>query len=132
MPSRRFPLTVVTDGAGAATVFSPVLSGSITAIHYIKTDYATGVDFTITADKTGETIWAENNVDANATRAPRFATSTTGGVAALYAAAGLAVNAMIHLSNDRVKIVIAAGGASKTGLFHIVVEEGLSVPRTRP
>ena len=39
----------------------------------------------------------------------------------LYAAAGLPVQDGILLANDRVKIVIAAGGDTKTGTFHITI-----------
>jgi len=71
---------------------------------------------------TGETLWTEENVDSSATRAPRQATHSTAGVAALYAGSGQAVNDKIVLAADRVKIVIASGGDTKTGTFHIVVE----------
>ncbi len=123
MSLRRFEITVVTDGAGAATAYSPYLSGYIQQIEYIKTDYAAGVDFTVTAEATGETIWAELNVDASAIRAPRQATHSTAGVAALYAAGGTAINDRIAIGRDRVKIVIAAGGATKTGKFIILVAD---------
>lgn len=123
MTTRRHVLTVTTDGSGNATAYSPYLSGRITAIHYVKTDYATGVDFTITADLTGETIWTESNVDATKSCMPRGATHSNAGVAALYAAGGTAVNDLIRLSRDRVKIVIGSGGATKVGTFHIVTED---------
>jgi hypothetical protein len=54
--------------------------------------------------------------------APRQATHSTAGAAALYAAAGTAVNDKIALANDRIKIVIASGGNTKTGVFHFVIE----------
>lgn len=123
MATRRFIVNVATDGAGAATVYSPYLSGKVTAIHYIKTNFATGVDFTITAEATAETIWTQLNVDATVTVMPRGATHTNAGVAQLYAAGGTAVNDLIRLSRDRIKIVIAQGGATTTGQFQIVVED---------
>jgi hypothetical protein len=45
-------------------------------------------------------------------------------VAALYAAGGTAVADCIALAGDRVKIVLAQGGASKVGVFHVLVDEG--------
>lgn len=114
-----FPVTVTTDGSGDATAYSDAVNGLLSQIRYVKTDFATGVDFTITAEATGETIWTESNVDASATRAPRQATHSTAGVAALYAAAGQAVNDMIAISG-RIKIVVASGGATKTGTFYFV------------
>lgn len=117
----RQVVTVTTAADGSATAYSPVLSGLLSQIRYVKTDFANGVDFTITAEATGETLWAESNVDASATRAPRQATHGTDGVASLFASGGTAVQAPIALANDRVKIVIAAGGDTKTGTFHIVL-----------
>ena len=121
MATRRFVVSVTTASDGTATAYSPYLSGYIHEIHYIKTDYADGVDFTITAEATGETIWTQSDVNAAAVKAPRQATHSTAGVAALYASGGTAVNDRIALGRDRVKIAIAHGGNAKTGAFHIVV-----------
>lgn len=123
MTTRKFVVSITTASDGSATAYSPYLSGRIAAIHYIKTDYADGVDFTITAEATGETIWTESDVNAAKVCRPRNATHSTAGVAALYAAAGTAVNDLIRVSRDRVKIVLASGGNVKTGAFHIVVED---------
>lgn len=123
MGVRRFVVTVVSDGSGNATAYSPYLSGKISSIQYVKTDYTDGVDFTITAEATGETIWTESNVNAAKVCAPRLATHSNVGVAALYAASGTAVNDKICLGRDRVKIVIGSAGAAHTGAFHIVVED---------
>jgi TPP-dependent pyruvate/acetoin dehydrogenase alpha subunit len=54
-------------------------------------------------------------------RYPRQATHSKVGVASLYAAAGTAVQARVALANDRIKIVLAQGGATKTGTFHFLV-----------
>ena len=121
---RRFPVTVVTAADGSATDYSPYLSGYIQCIEYVKTDYADGVDFTITAEATGRSIWSESNVNASAIRAPRQHTHKTAGVSSLYASGGTAVNDKIALGRDRVKIVLASGGATKTGTFVITVDDG--------
>lgn len=119
---KRYKVTVVTAADGSATAYSPRLSGKIHQIEYVKTDFANGVDFTITGEATGIGLWAENDVNASAVRAPRQATHSQTGVASLYAAAGTAVQALLALANDRVKIVIANGGNAKTGTFHVLVE----------
>ena len=124
MTIRRFTVTVTTASDGTATAYSPYLSGLINQINYVKTDYASGVDFTITADATGETIWTESDVNASKVCLPRAATHSTAGVAALYASGGTAVQDKIALGRDRVKIVLAQGGDTKTGVFHIVVNDG--------
>ncbi len=118
---QRLVVPVTTAADGSATAYSPVVSGRIETIRYVKTDFANGVDFTITAEATGETIWTQADVNASATVAPRQPTHSTAGVAALFAAGGLAVNEGIVLANDRVKIVIAQGGNVTSGAFHIVV-----------
>lgn len=123
MALRRFVIPVTTDASGNATVYSPFLSGYIHEIHYLKTDFADGVDFTITAEATGETIWTQSDVNAAAVKAPRQATHSTVGVAALYASGGVAVNDRIALGRDRVKIVIGSGGNAKSGAFHVVVAD---------
>lgn len=118
----RETVAVTTNGSGAATAYSNNVTGRISQIRYVKTDFDNGSTFTITAEATGETIWTETGVNASATRAPRQATHGTDGTASLYAAAGTAVQAPIVLVNDRVKIVIANGGATKIGTFYVVVE----------
>lgn len=119
---QRFSVSVTTIADGSATAYTPVFTGKISTIRYVKSTFADGVDFTITADSTGETLWAEENVNASKTVAPRQATHTTAGVAALYAAGGSAVLDKIALVADRVKIVIANGGNVTSGTFHVVTD----------
>jgi hypothetical protein len=121
---RRFIVTALTDASGDATAYSPYVSGYIHSVQYVKTDYANGVDFTITSETTAQTIWTQSNVDAAAIVAPRQATHSTAGVAALYASGGTGVLDRVALSRERVKVVIAQGGNAKTGAFHITVDDG--------
>ena len=119
---RRYVVTVTTASDGTATAYSPRgVNGVIQQIEYVKTDFANGVDFTITGEATGVNLWTESDVNASAVRAPRQPTHSQAGVASLYASGGTAVQAPIGLSNDRVKIVIAQGGNAKVGTFHILV-----------
>lgn len=121
MYAERHVVNLTTDALGAATGYTPVVSGRVIAVRYVKTDFDNGVGFTVTAEGTGETIWAEAAVNASATRAPRQAVHSTAGAAALYAAGGAAVTDHIVLSQDRVKIVVNAGGNVKTGAVHVVI-----------
>lgn len=123
MTIRKHLVTLISDGAQVGTAYSPYVSGYIESIQYIKTDYTNGVDFTITSEATGETIWTQVDVNAAVTVRPRSATHSTAGVAALYVAAGAAINDRIALGRDRVKIVIAQAGATKTGAFAITVSD---------
>jgi hypothetical protein len=121
---RRFNVPVTTDASGNATAYSPYISGYINSIQYVKTDFADGVDFTITSEATGQTIWTESDVNAAVTKATRQPTYTSAGVASLYASGGVAVNDKIALARDRVKIQIAQGGNTKSGAFNIIVDDG--------
>lgn len=120
--AQRFVVPVTTDASGNATAFSPIITGKISTIRYVKTSFADGVDFAITAEATGENIWTQSDVNASATVAPRQPIHGTDGVASLYAAAGKAVQDKIALANDRVQIAISSGGNATSGAFHIVTE----------
>lgn len=119
---KRTVVAVTTAPDGSATAYSEVLTGKLSQIRYVKGDFDNGSTFTITSEATGETLWTEAAVNASATRAPRQATHSTAGAAALYAGAGAAVNDKIALADDRIKIVIAAGGNVKSGVFHVILE----------
>jgi hypothetical protein len=123
MAVRRFVVNVTTASDGSYTGYSPYLSGKLLQIEYVKNNFTDGVDFTITAEATGATLWTEANVNAAKVCAPRIATHSNAGVAALYASGGTAVNDTYALGRDRVKIVLASGGNATTGAFHIVVED---------
>lgn len=125
MGMRRIVVSVTTDGSGDATAYSPPVSGKLVSVSYVKPgsgSYSDGVDFTVTKESTGEQIWAESNVNATAHRSPRAALHTNAGAAALYAAGGVAVLDKIAIARERIKIVVAQGGASKVGAFHFNIE----------
>lgn len=123
MTLRRFVVPITVDSGGDAEVYSPVLSGKLISFRYIKDDFAgNDLAFTITAEDSGETLWAEDDVTASATRYPRTALHSTAGAASLYAALGEAVNGKIALSQDRVKFVIAGAGDATSGTFHITID----------
>lgn len=123
--AQRLTVAVTTAADGSATAYSERIDyGLLSQVRYVK-DGSNGFDngstFTITAEGTGETLWTESAVNASATRAPRQATHSTAGAASLYAAGGTAVTDKIALVNDRIKIVIASGGNTKSGRFEIIL-----------
>lgn len=123
--ARKYTVTATSDGDQVGTHYTSWINGYIESVQYVKAGsggYTDGVDFTITAEATGEDIWVDTNINASEVVRPRAATCTTAGVAALYAASG-AVNDRIALSRDRVKIVLAAAGANKTGTFVITTSD---------
>ncbi len=117
---RRYEVTALTAADGSATVYSPVVRGHLESIQYVKTDYADGVDFTITDETTGESLWTDTNINAAEIVRPRAPLHDQAGAARLYAAGGTAVAERIAI-NGRIKIVIAAGGNAKTGMFRFLV-----------
>ncbi|KRA42104.1 hypothetical protein [Devosia sp. Root635] len=121
--TRKHTVPAITASDGSATVYSPYISGYIESVQYVKDDFTDGVDFTITAEATGENIWTDTNINASETVRPRAPTHSTAGVAALYAGSGTAVNDRIALGRDRVKIVIAAGGDTHSGTFVITTSD---------
>jgi hypothetical protein len=120
--AKRHKVEVVTSALGAATVYTPVLSGRLAHIQYVKGDFANGVDFTITSEATGMSLWTDTDVNASELVSPRTPTHDQAGAASLYAATGEPVEDQFVLAADRVKIVIADGGDTKSGTFHIVME----------
>jgi hypothetical protein len=114
--AQRHRVTATTIADGSATVYSPAITGRIVSISYVKTDFADGVDFTITAEATGQSLWTDTDINTAETVYPLAA----GNLGASGAASSL-TEVPIILANDRVKIVIAAGGDTKTGAFLIVV-----------
>ena len=121
----RPSVTVTTDGSGDATAYlgDALVDGSmgpttgrVLSIIYEKTDFATGVDFTITTDVTGQNVWVETNVDASKTVNPSVETHDTSGVAA-------SSRDYVMLADERLKIVVANGGSTKTGKFTLVFEK---------
>ncbi|HUX02261.1 MAG TPA: hypothetical protein VMY35_14950 [Phycisphaerae bacterium] len=120
MHVERHEIEVTTAVGGAVTAYSPVITGRILAIRYAKTDFAAGVDFTITVESSGEGLWTEENVDASKIVYPTAQVHDVVGQT-LTMEGSEPLTDRIHVANDRVKIVIAAGGDAKTGTFHILV-----------
>lgn len=116
MYAERHSVTVTTDASGDATAYSGYLTGAIHSISYVKTDFADTVDFTITADVSGQSLWTDTNTTASETVRPVLAASVGG-----TGAASTLTEVPVVLVNERVKIVVAQGGDTKTGAFHIII-----------
>lgn len=122
---RRYKVTVTTAADGTVTAYTPRISGRLHSVSYVKPgagSFTDGVDFTITRELTGESVWTEANVNASASRYPRVPTQDGVGAASLFAAGGEPVETFLGLGNERVKIVLASGGNAKTGDFHFLVD----------
>lgn len=122
MFAERLSIAMATAADGSFTGYtSKPVTGKVIAVIYVKTDFADGSTMTLTGEESAMAIWAESSVNASAVRAPRQATHTTAGAAALYAAAGVAVLDAIVVVNERLKIVVASGGNTKTGTLTLII-----------
>ena len=120
MYAKQHAVALTTDAEEAATGYTPVVTGRILQIRYVKDDFANGVDFTVTLETSGTAVWSQENVDDSATVLPRQATHSTAGAAAEYAD-GYPVLEPVYVDGERVKIVVAAGGAAKSGTVYVLV-----------
>jgi|TARA_Y100000310_G_scaffold345430_1_gene464866 hypothetical protein len=115
---------LVTATGGGATGYTPVASGKIDSVEYVKdgtTPMASTSDLTITKESTGEAIGTMTNANADTLISPRKATVDTAGAAAVFATGGAPVLDQVSLANDRVKIVVAQGGNTKNGKVKVTL-----------
>lgn len=122
--AQKVSVQVVTASDGSGEAFTPPLTGLISQIRYVKdgsAGFTDGVDFTITVEGTGETVWTQTNVNASATKAPRQPVHDTAGADALHAGGGTALRAPIAIANDRIRFAVASGGDTKRGTFWVVM-----------
>jgi hypothetical protein len=120
----RLKVEITTNGDGDGTGYiEPTQPGFVRAIRYIKdgTDpYSDGVSLTVTGETTGIEVLTQAAMNASVTKFPRQPTQgSADGSAALYAAGGTAVNDLIPIVREKIKLVIASGGDTKTGTFHV-------------
>lgn len=110
-------VTVTTDGSGDATAYTTQsYMGMVMQVTYTKTDFSDGVDFDLTGKNTGVVVWSEDNVNATATRSPtqQAHLNSDGSVVA-------GSTRPVFVVGEPIQIVVANGGASKTGRFTVVV-----------
>jgi hypothetical protein len=115
----RHSVTITTIADGSATGYLPAsaITGQIELLVYTKDDFADGVDFTITTETGGETVWTDVNINASETVAPRRVINGTDGAAQAVTVAP----EKVWLVNERIKIVIASGGNVTSGTFTAIV-----------
>lgn len=115
MHIRQLDITITTDGSGDAEAYVGPFNGIIRDIIYTKDDYANGVDFAVTTETTERTVWQQDNVNADDHVRPVEQPQTTLGADVVW-------YVPIHVADERLKIVIAQGGATKSGTFSVIVE----------
>jgi len=119
----REEVSITTNSSGVGTGSTKAVNGRILSIQYVKTDFATGVDFTITTSETSRGVWAESDVNASAIRAPRQACHSILGAALNYNdESNEPVVDYINVANESIDIAVASGGSGKVGTFYVEIE----------
>lgn len=118
---------VVTSSDGAATVYTTApVTGRLGHVVYdpsTASPFATGVQIAITLERTGIGLWTQAGLDAAAVKSPTAPIHDALGVARNPTSTAVAteIGGPIYAANERVKVVVASGGAAKQGTFRIVV-----------
>lgn len=120
---QRVAVTVTTNSSGDGTGYAEVGSGgSVLGVRYVKNDYANGVDFVITDDTTGMAILTATDVNASATYYPRAQIhDTADGTVMTLNGTQKQVAPVPVGAGGRIKVVVAQGGATKSGTFHFLL-----------
>ena len=111
----RYAVTVDVDASGDGTGYTANVRGEIVSIQYVKDDYANGVDVVVTGEATGLAVWTGTNVDASVTVYP------VAGAVVLAGTTSSLTERPVCVVNERLKFVVAAGGVSTSGTFHVIV-----------
>lgn len=118
---------VTTDAAGNASVVSDLTAlGRVLQMRYIP-DGAdpldTGADLTVTLNESGVNVLTKVNIGTSAfTAVPRQQVhNAVDGSDALYADAGEPVLDFIYSAGERLKVDIASGGDTLSGVFEFLV-----------
>lgn len=123
MYAARYVIPVTTAADGSATAYTENVWGRVLSVIYVKdgtTPFDNGGTLTVTAEATGEAILTKTNLNASAVFYPRPGVCDTSAAALTYDGTH-AVGEPVTLANDRVKLVMASGGATKNGAFHVVI-----------
>lgn len=122
----RQVLDLTVNASGDATVYTTLpVTGRVLQLRYVphaSTPLDTNADVTVTGETTGVAIATLTNIGTSAfTTVPRQATHDVTGAALVYIAAGQPVTEPVYLAGERIKVVVAQGGASKIGTLHVAV-----------
>jgi len=116
--------TITTDSSGDATVYvGGALRGRVIALKYAPGTLATGADLTITGETTAVPILVKANAGTSTVWFYPVAelNLNTDGSAVTYAFM------YINLVDERVKVVVAQGGDTKTGTITVFYETAEAV-----
>lgn len=123
MYAERHTISLTTNASGAATGYSPVVTGRVVALHYVKAGsgpFSDGVDFDVTVEATGEVLLDKDDVNASASFYPRKQVQTTAGADATLDGTRAMLEPVV-VAGDRIKVVVGSGGDTKSGSVIVVI-----------
>lgn len=120
MYGERHRLSITTDGSGDAIAYTPHVRGRVLSVVYTKTDFANGVDITVTVEATGQPVLALTDANASGVWHPRQQVHGPTGTALTFNGTQT-INEPVFVADDRVKVVVAQGGAAKVGTIDIII-----------
>jgi len=117
---QRIDLTIETDADGNGEGYVGITEpGHIWTIRYVKDDYDNGVGIVISGETSGIEILTLAAMNATVTKNPRGnAHEIDDGTDSLYEGQGPNVKVLIPIAFERIKVVVSAGGDTKSGMFH--------------
>ncbi len=125
---KRHTVTITTDADGDGTGYTPnIVSGYVESIRYVKPvsgGYENNVTLAVTGEDTGTAILslAAGQMDASVTKNPRAAVhAVADGAALVLNSDDDPVTDKLAIAGERIKLVVAAGGDTKTGTFYVTV-----------
>lgn len=109
--------TITTDGSGDATVYLVGnLRGFVVAFKYSPGTIATGASLTITGDTSATPIMTKTSAGtSDVWYYPRALMNEVAD-----GAAGSAGTELIPIVDEQIKVVVASGGATKTGTIEVI------------
>lgn len=120
MYAERHAVSLTTDASGDVTGYTPVVSGRVLAVQYVKNDFDNGADFAITGETSGLAILTLTDQNSSATFYPRAGVCGPTGTALTYDGTRT-VNEPVVVAGERVKVVVAQGGNAKSGTVYVVI-----------
>lgn len=119
----RHVVAITTATGGGGTGYTSVVHGRIASIDYALgatgSTFPSGTDVTVSLEDTGHSLWAQSNIGTSAlTKRPMMPAHSAAGADL---STGSAAFVPAFASTERVKVVVAQGGNTKSGSFAVVV-----------
>jgi len=112
-------LTPLTNASSGSTTYSGTITGPIYSLRNASTEFGTSGTFTLSLEQTGETVLTKT-LAGKTTWHPRCTlVSSTGGSVIHTTKAGGQQTGYVFGGGQRLKLVLAGGGAAKTGAWYL-------------